>query len=366
MINIINMNLNKNSEQSAELKSCKMDDQENWDDLFLGKMKENIDDINSRDFDKKIIDPKIEAEISIDKLISKDVKKCSCGGAIVANDSSYSCNKCSLVYNFISENSYSNSVATDCNVNSECFRSYKVVGKNSYAADRTMLKAASNYPKFRNMSTLREVINFNNQNSGIYIPKDVIKMAINMYENIKKNKYVFRKDGRKGVLSALIYYACYLNGISRVPAEIAHFSGIEEKFYSFGYRVLHSLSEKGIINIPIKINPINDYLNRYCTLLGIDKKYIKFLVDLINQAEKKKLHVKYDSKTNTKCVGVIFMICQRVPEYKTSITKEIIEEKCNISKTTFQKYYNMLCNHYKLIKKIFKKYNIVMPYNWKN
>ena len=162
-----------------------------------------------------------------------------------------------------------------------------------------------------------------------------------------------------------MYYACYNNNISKTPSEIAQFSNIEEKFHSLGDRILHDLNEKGIISIPVKINPIVDYVNRYIELLEIPKKYTSFIIDLIKRADEKKIHILHDSKNNTKCVGCIYMLVERTPELKKRITKDKIEAECGISKTTFIRYYNILCSFYKLIKKVFKKHQIPMKLEWK-
>ena len=186
-----------------------------------------------------------------------------------------------------------------------------------------------------------------------------------MFATIKEAGYVFRKDGKKGVISACLYYACYNNGISKTPSEIAQFSNIEEKFHSFGDRILHDLNELGVIEIPIKVAPITDYVTRYMTLLEIPMKYKKFVLELIARADKKHIHILHDSKNNTKCVGAIYMLIDRVPDLSKRITKEMIEKDCGISKTTFIRYYNVLCDHYKCLKKIFKRNGISMKSEWR-
>jgi uncharacterized membrane protein YeiH len=74
--------------------------------------------------------------------------------------------------------------------------------------------------------------------------------------------YVFRKDVKKGVQGACLYYTCHQNGISKTPFEIAKIVGIAEKFLSSGDRILSDLNERGIIQIP-KIDSIPSYINRY-------------------------------------------------------------------------------------------------------
>jgi len=263
------------------------------------------------------------------------------------------------------EEEYSTSAVNDCNVHSEGFLAFKVMGRGSYGLHRSMLKTCASYKKYRKSNTLKDMKNWNVHSKKHHIPKNVIREANDMFATIKEAGYVFRKDGKKGVISACLYYACYNNGISKTPSEIAQFSNIEEKFHSFGDRILHDLNELGVIEIPIKVAPITDYVTRYMTLLEIPMKYKKFVLELIARADKKHIHILHDSKNNTKCVGAIYMLIDRVPDLSKRITKEMIEKDCGISKTTFIRYYNVLCDHYKCLKKIFKRNGISMKSEWR-
>jgi transcription initiation factor TFIIIB Brf1 subunit/transcription initiation factor TFIIB len=264
----------------------------------------------------------------------------------------------------IVEEEYATSAITDCNVNSNGFISMKIVGKGAYGYNRSLLKTSASYSKYRKISTMKELNNWAIQSKKHHIPKNVLQEANDMLASIKEYGIVFRNT--KVVMSGCLYYACYNNGISKTPSEIAQFCGIEEKFHSLGDRILHDLNERGIIQIPIKINPISDYVDRFLELLEIHKKYRSFVLDLIARAEKKHIHIIHDSKHNTKAVGAIYMLCERVPELRKKISKERIDTECGISKTTFIRYYNVLCDHYKLIKPIFKKHHIPMKSQWRS
>ncbi len=299
----------------------------------------------------------------------EQLKECiHCKGKLSISSGTLVCKDCGIeTFNNIggTEEEYSTSAITDCNVNSNGFMALKMTGKGSYGYQRSLLKTCANYQQYRKVSTLKDMNNWNNNSEKYHIPKNVIQQANDMFDKIKKRKIVFRKDGKKGVLSACLYYACYDNNISKTPSEIAQFSNIEEKFHSHGDRILHSLNELGIIQIPAKINPTSDYVNRYMELLDIDKKYKQFIMDLIDRAEEKKIHILHDSKANTRAVGAIYMLIERTPELKAKITKEIIEKECGISKTTFIRYYKILYKYYKLVKKIFKRHTISMPNEWR-
>jgi hypothetical protein len=298
----------------------------------------------------------------------KSTSECSeCGGNMITANSVMYCNKCGIEIANTSnatEDHYSHSLANDCNVNSKGFVAMKMVGRGAYSFNRSLLKTCASYSKYREANILKELKNWN-VHAKKHIPDNVLKEACDMFVEIKRHKYVFRKDNKKGVLSACIYYACNNNKISRTPNEIAEFAGIEEKFHSFGDRILQDLNERGIIEIPAKIDPISDYVERYMLLLNIPLKYKQFAIDLIKKADKKKIHVINDSKNNTKCVGAIYMLVDRIPGLRKTITKELIDKKCGISKTTFVRYFNILCRYHKKLKNVFKRHKIPMRDEWR-
>lgn len=303
------------------------------------------------------------------KIKTKKINKCRiCSGDLYLSVNILTCQSCGVEshnYSNITEEEYSTSAITDCNVNSNGFISMRITGPGSYGYNRALLKTSANYEKYRKINMLKDMTSWNNNSVKHHMPKNIMLEVNDDFDKIKKHGYVFRKDGKKGVISALLYYKCYAHGISKTPGEIAQFSGIEEKFHSQGDRILHDLAERGIIQIPHKVNPIIDYIERYMELLDIDKCYKQFIIDLINRAEVKHIHVLHDSKANTKAVGAIYILVDRVPKLRDRITKDIIEKECGISKTTFLRYYNIIHTYYKKVKKVFKKHKMPMPSNWR-
>lgn len=291
-----------------------------------------------------------------------------CGGQVLVNGNLLICQSCGVEMQGMSgatDETYSAVAPTDCSVNEKGFMSMKIIGKGAYGYNRSLLKSCANYNQYRKMNTLKEMHGWNAQNLDKQLPKNVIEEANNMIAKIKEHGHVFRKDVKKGIQSSCIYYACYNNGISRTPSELAQFVGIAEKFHSSGDRYLRDLNERGIIELPDKVDPIVDYVERYMELLGIDKKYKDFVLDIITVADREKLHVLCDSKNNTKAIGAIYLLIDRVPELRKSIPKERIDKECEISKTTFVKYYSLLCKYYRKFVPIFVKHQIPMKPEWK-
>ena len=258
---------------------------------------------------------------------------------------------------YISENNH--------NTNSNSFMSFNFIGKNSYCYQRSFLKTCANYSSFRKNNNRKDMYNYNYKYEGNKLPKNVIKLAIELFSTIKDNKYVYRGNGKKGIIGACLFYACVINKITKTPREIASILGIEERFLSQGDRTIQELNEKGIINIPTILRPLDDYLNQYFSLLKIDIKYKQFIIDIIERIDKKNIHIVNDSRTTTKAIGTIYLLTNRIKQYKR-ITKEIIVKECKISKSTFIRYYNLLMKNNLIIKPVFKKHRIPMPNDWRN
>ena len=242
--------------------------------------------------------------------------------------------------------------------------SFNFIGKNSYCYQRSFLKTCANYSSFRRNNNRKDLYNYNYQYEGKKIPKNAIKLAIELFSKIKENNYVFRGNGKKGVLGACLFYSCVMNHITKTPREIASVMEIEERFLSQGDRIVQELNEKGVISIPTILRPLNDYLDQFFPALNIPDKYKQFVTDIIKMAEKKDVHIMNDSRTTTKCIGAIFLLINRIKELK-HITKDHIVKECNISKSTFIRYYNLLLTNYKMLKPVFKKHRITMPVEWR-
>lgn len=343
----------------------------NWSDLnnikFNIKSTENTS--QQSEFNTKEIDDIFEPTIKFTVLDKTDT--CTkCNQKMLLFNNIIKCKQCGKELPNLThtDENMSISASTNCNVDSKGYSSFKMTGKGSKRNQKSMLKSCATYTNYRKLTTLRHMNNWNNKNiedpKGIFIPKHVIIQANEEFDKIKRHKCVYRSEGKDGVLSALLYYACYTNNITKTPAEIARFSGIEEKFHSLGDRILHRLHEQGIIEIPVKIYPIPDYVDRYMDLLDINRMYRQFIIDLIARAEAKKIHVLHDSKATTRVIGAIYMLITRIPSL-SHITKEKIETVCDISKSTFLRYYSTIWTFYKKFKKVFKYHRIPMPAAWR-
>ena len=356
---------------NLQLDDSEIDDSDKWLRLFKD-MSNELDDeksdytgmLNLLDSDNTVVNLEVQMDLDSDKKIKYNIcPKCNIEGTMC--DGSVICTVCGLETLIIDDNNkFSFSSEKDHNVSSNSYISFNFIGPNSYGYQRSFLKTCANYSSFRRNNNRKDMYNYNYQYEGKKIPKNAIKLAIELFSKIKEKNYVFRGNGKKGVLGACLFYACVMNHITKTPREIASVMEIEERFLSHGDRVLQELNEKCVISIPTILRPLNDYLDQFFPALNIPDSYKPFVVDIIERAEKKNIHIMNDSRTTTKCIGAIYLLINRIKSLQ-HITKDIIVKECNISKSTFIRYYNLLLLHYKILKPIFKKYRVPMPVGWR-
>jgi transcription initiation factor TFIIIB Brf1 subunit/transcription initiation factor TFIIB len=312
---------------------------------------------------KKDTAENLEVQLQIDKVSKFNVcPKCNIEG--INNGITIVCEECGLeLSESESHGHYSYTMTQDHNTSNNSFMSFNFIGKNSYCYQRSFLKTCANYSSYRKNNNRKDLYNYNYQYEGNKLPKNVIKLAIELFSIIKEHGYVFRGCGKRGVLGSVLYYAANILHVTKTPREIANIMNIEDRFLSHGDRIVQELNELGIINIPNILRPLDDYVNQYFSALQIPIKYKGFVIDLINRAEDKNIHIRSDSRTTTKAIGAIYLLSCRSRNLK-HITKEKIVKECMISKSTFVRYANLLRSDYKIIKCVFIKHNIPMENSW--
>lgn len=278
------------------------------------------------------------------------------------------CENCGMerIWDSHSHELYSISIDQNYNTTSNSFMTFSIVGMNSYCYNRSFLKTCADYSAYRNNTNKKDIINKIYQYEGNKPPHNIINATAELFDQIKNKGYVYRGDGKLGVIGACLYYMSIQHNLTRTPKEISLIMGIDEKFLSQGDRTLQELNELGVISIPTNYSPILDYLSIFLPSLGIPDKYKQFIIDTIARAERKHLHIRNESRLTTKIIGVIYLLTRRVPELKY-IKKETISTECNnISKSTFIRYYTLICDNYHIMKKVFRRHKIPMPIEWKD
>lgn len=309
---------------------------------------------------------------SIDRVnttaIDVDYKICpQCDIQCKIHETMIVCEKCGLEreWNCHSNSLYSSTIEQCYNTASNSFMTFNIIGTNSYCYNRSFLKTCSDYTAYRTNNNKKEIINRIYQYEGNKPPHNIINAAADLFDEIKLAGYVYRGDGKLGVIGACLYYASILNNLTRTPKDIALIMGIDEKFLSHGDRILQELNELQVITIPTNYKPILDYINQFFPALSIPDVYKDFVVDIIKRAERKHLHIKNESRLTTKVVGAIYLLTRRVPGLRYIKTETISRECNNICKSTFMKYSQLITDNYRIMKKPFRKHKIQCPISWR-
>jgi hypothetical protein len=242
---------------------------------------------------------------------------------------------------------------------------FTIIGTNAKPLQIGMMKICADNSRYSDNNIKKDINNRIYQYEGTQPPDDIIDAALDIFNQIKANGRVFRGDSKWGIIGACLNYAFIKENMTKPPREIARIMDIDEKYLSQGDRVLQELNEMKIIDIPTNYNPLNDYLNQSMKILGIPLEYKEFVKHIIARAERKHLHAKNESRLTTKVVGVLYLLTRRIPELR-HIKKDTISKECNnISKSTYIRYYNLICSNYVILKKSFRKYKIPQPIEWR-
>jgi transcription initiation factor TFIIIB Brf1 subunit/transcription initiation factor TFIIB len=337
---------------------------------------ENIFAIDSIVDDIKFIKPTFvnieivkEPEPEPELICSNEHNICPiCKVACKIYDTFIICESCGMerIYDIHSHDQYSMTIEDNYNTANNSFMTFNIIGKDSYCYNRSYLKTCSDYSAYRNNSNKKDIIQRIDQYEGNKPPKNIVNTCARIFDQIKNAGYVYRGNGKWGVIGACLYYASIQHNLTRTPKEVAAMMGIDDKFLSSGDRILCALNEQKVIDIQINYRPIQDYINQYFPILGIPDKYKDFVIHIIARAERKHLHIRHESRLTTKIVGVIYLLTKRVPELK-HIKKDTISIECNnISRSTFIKYYTLIMDNIKIMKKSFRKFHIPMESSWRD
>lgn len=177
-------------------------------------------------------------------------------------------------------------------------------------------------------------------------------------EVIGTKKFVRRSNIKDEVLATLIYLECINRKVVRKKKDIAAFMKLQTNGFSSGENILRSLYAEGKINIDIGDEPIEGFAARYLDGLGIENEmYTKFIIDIINTADQKKVGVS--SITSSKVVGTIWLLNVQLG---LNIKVDQLERAGdNTKKNTFIKFYNEVIRNIKLFIHIFKRHNVPLP-----
>lgn len=252
---------------------------------------------------------------------------------------------------------YSKSIEQGHSTSNNEYMSFTVIGKNVRDIRNCMKMCGHEYYKQSELAvraTLEEKMEHYIDTAMI---ADVIDRTMAKYRAIKLTDIVFRSQGKWYIVGACLNYSFIEAGIPKNRKEICHIVGITEKKLSNGENQLEKLNDMGIVNLPLDPARQQVFIENYLERLGIECSYSAFVVDIVNCAEAQFLHIKNESRPNSRCIGAIYMLCQCKKEF-AHITKEVISKECDISKSTFQRYYKLIEKNMAYLASVFVKHGV--------
>lgn len=275
------------------------------------------------------------------------------------------CPSCGIeIRNEIEIDYYSNDLLLAYNSNNSSV-SLKITGttKASRIQNNKLMGLTSEYDVLKARRVLQKI------NAWVYqvdssedsIPMNVQVAAADAYGQFQHDDMlVKRAGGLNAVLSDLIYIKGIEMGVPRKPKVITNITGIEDSQLSSGDKIIREMSQKGIIDIPSGGGLSSDYVDQYFEKLNIEEysKYKTFVTDLIVASSIDKIkNAGNSARTTTRCAGALYILCQQL---KLPITRDQISNECNISKSTFARFVNMIVDNKnkKCIRKVFKQHDV--------
>lgn len=186
------------------------------------------------------------------------------------------------------------------------------------------------------------------------LPKSVIDNVKILYKQIHDLKYdtvekkdksvIIRGENRKGIYGASVYYGAQLQGYPRTLKEIADMFSTSVKTITKGCRKFIDLMKKNQLISSIATSSPNDFIERFCYKLKLQKDQITKILNIATNISK--LHLASNHQPSSIATGSILIYAQ---EYNISIQKKTISEIFNISIVTIDKIYKKIIPFKKVI-----------------
>ena len=176
------------------------------------------------------------------------------------------------------------------------------------------------------------------QNAGI--PKIFIDDAMSIHKDISEQQ-MFRGLNRDGIKSASIYISCRMNGCPRTAHEIADIFKLDKasatKGCSMAVNILANIDRGTEIQSELCATKPSSFIDRYCSLLGINHELSLLSKFIANKIEQK--NIITDNTPHAISAGIIYFVSQVCG---LNISKKDINLKCGVSEVTINKCYKKM------------------------
>jgi transcription initiation factor TFIIIB Brf1 subunit/transcription initiation factor TFIIB len=238
---------------------------------------------------------------------------------------------------------------------------YKVMGTTDRSYQNILTKCTSQYGPLRDNIEKRKMSK-RNYASDRKIPDDVLQEAIAEFIKIQNipDKKTYRSGNRRGVIGGFVSKICKQRGIPKTDAQIAEFMDTELSKITAGNREVKEYERKGVIDICETTDSLKGHINTYFQSFEIDKKYRKFVLDLLKQIEAKNIREIIKRDNITKCIGIIYLLNVVLD---MGITHDDFHKYCGgISRGTYKGVYNTIIQNEVKLRRVFYKHDIPTPW----
>lgn len=302
------------------------------------------------------------SDLDAEKIDEPIKKKCNCNNSFGSNDGLLYCTNCGYMNN--------NNLDMDSEL-TDAYSSGSIINKNIEKASLGTNIVGSSYLSKINKwglwmnnykeKTFLEIIDTIKKHCKDKIPTIIIDNAINVMKDINKAKHesgdnkgsyiIIRGLNKKSLIAASIYYASKKTNYPLTTIEIAKLFEINQKDLTKGEKIFDNLLPDSLKKNTIYIskNEIILYVNKYCNMLKIEKKYKEKAQDVANNL----INIEQKLIKGNSSLQAISSIYLVIHHFNLNIDKKILKDTIQIySDTILNKIYKsilpyeiLLCNN---------------------
>lgn len=188
----------------------------------------------------------------------------------------------------------------------------------------------------RSLYTIFDTLTTNAVNNGI--SKSIIEEAKMLYKQVSEAR-ISRGECRSGLIASSIFISCKNNKVPRSHKEIAKIFNLKASTMSRGCK---KFSE--IMKLNMEASTADDFINRFCSKLGLDGAKRDLCKHVIKQADE--LGVVSENTPPSVAAGTIYL-CNLMFGWK--LCKNSLAEACDISLVTINKVYKKMLPYEKML-----------------
>lgn len=171
------------------------------------------------------------------------------------------------------------------------------------------------------------------------LPHVVYKTMCEYYYGVytamdERNYGVKRCNIRQGLKAACLFYSCKHHKIPREVKEIARMLDLPRKTITRGCNLFAEIMGDDFLRLP-PFKP-TDFVERYCATLGVSFQLTKKAQQILEIVETRRLF--HESTPPSVAAAAIYRVLQQSNDSSdTKVTFEVMQKKCDVSKTVLTK-----------------------------